>query len=201
MEGILDSPNPKKFPLPLRMMGRNFCFWPCCDSPQKDNDFLPVKRLGWRFRFIEFLTGLGRLDPSLQRHHASGGGVGNAHEAGSRCEIVLLAFISKRFGHECHQTFRADQKQGGRQVTNVPHGVVGVMLRLRQKVIQIFESVRLHSLDFDGNREGGQDGFWAKISMIDSKPPAGLPMFHDQSGCLPPKLRALHAACQSNEKT
>jgi hypothetical protein len=42
-------------------------------------------------------------------------------------------------------------------VTDVAHGVVGIMLRLRQKVIQIFESVRLHSQDFAGNREGRQD--------------------------------------------
>jgi hypothetical protein len=34
---------------------------------------------------------------------------------------------------------------------------IGVVLRLHQKVIQIFESVRLHSRDFAGNRECGQD--------------------------------------------
>src|ERR1039458_7141660 len=33
MTGTLDSPRLKNFPLPLRMMGRNFCFCPLCDSP------------------------------------------------------------------------------------------------------------------------------------------------------------------------
>jgi len=105
------------------------------------------------------------------------------------------------FRHEHHRTFRADQEQRRSQVADVPHGVVGVMLRLRQKVIQIFESVRLHSQGFAGNRGGGQDGFWAKISVIDSKHPAGLPTAHDQSGCLPAKPCALHKACQPNGKT
>ena len=81
----------------------------------------------------------------------------DTHQPGSGGEVVLVAFIGEGFGHEHHGTFRADQKQRRWQVTDVAHGVVGIMLRLRQKVIQIFESVRLHSQDFAGNREGRQD--------------------------------------------
>jgi hypothetical protein len=92
-------------------------------------------------------------DGAMSLHQAAG----NAHEPGSGGEVVLLAFISKRFGRVNDRTFRADQKQGGRQVTQVTHRVVGIVLRLRQKVIQIFKPVRLHSQDVVGNREDRQD--------------------------------------------
>jgi len=36
--------------------GRNVLFWPLCDSPHEDNDFLPVKRLGRRFRSCPFFA-------------------------------------------------------------------------------------------------------------------------------------------------
>jgi hypothetical protein len=45
------------------------------------------------------------------------------------------------------------QKQRWRHVTAVAHAVIGVVLRLRNQVIEIFESVRLRRNDFVGNRE------------------------------------------------
>jgi hypothetical protein len=79
--------------------------------------------------------------------------MGDTHQPGSGGEVVLVAFISKRFGHVHERTFGADQKQRRRQAADVAHGVVGVMLRLRKKVIEIFESVRSHSRDSVGDRE------------------------------------------------
>ena len=35
MPGTVVSPRLENFPLPWLMMGRNFCFWPPCDSPMR----------------------------------------------------------------------------------------------------------------------------------------------------------------------
>ncbi len=127
--------------------GQELLFLTSVRFTHEDNDFLPVKRLGRSFRFLERFTALRVLDPGFQRHDDGSSGMRNAQEPSIGGEVVLGFFISERIGHEHEWTLRADQKERSRQATHVAHGVVGVVFRLRKKGIEIFELVRLHSTD------------------------------------------------------
>lgn len=70
-------------------------FLPVSILAHEHDDFLPVKRLGWRFGHVNFFAGLCRFHPGFERHYGDGGSVGNAHEPGRGCECIFFVFIGQ----------------------------------------------------------------------------------------------------------
>jgi hypothetical protein len=59
---------------------------------------LPVKGFrGW-FREVEVFTRFDGFGPGFQHHHAGGGSVGEAGEAGRVCKVVLLGVVARLSG-------------------------------------------------------------------------------------------------------
>ena len=87
--------------------------------------------------------------------------MGDAHKPGGVGESVFLVGINQRSRDEHERPIRANQKKRGRHLPAVAHTKPGVMLGLREQIVESFKFVRLHWQYGDASGAKGQESVQA----------------------------------------
>ena len=148
--------------------GQEFLLLPVPGLAHEYHELAPVKRLGRRFGHVEVLAGRGEFRPGFQHHDASGGGVGDAHEARGCGEVVFGAVVGEALRDKHDQAVTADQKERRCDAAGSAHAVIRIVLAASEEIVERFGFWfwRRHVDSVDGRGGATQAGLPAHAAAL-----------------------------------